>query len=208
MNDDLFGKKTRQKRARSGVLKCEIPTRTLPVLPWYKGGKKWLQEKRSPEFSLSPVWQAISGGVRLLGCRPGGKAHGYQAFIPWGRHPRHCPAARGGGPHGASHPGRRSYRTRFSPASPPLPQGSNRRAVVLRRKQENKVWMFYAICGQNGEILAAVWGKRTKKTLKALLEQLSGLEIDFYCTDLWRPFTKVFDAKQHLWGKAHTKCIE
>ena len=74
--------------------------------------------------------------------------------------------------------------------------------------KKNKVWMFYAICGQTGEILAAVWGKRTKKTLHKLIDALAGLEIDFYCTDLWRPFTKAFDAGQHLRGKAYTKRIE
>lgn len=71
-----------------------------------------------------------------------------------------------------------------------------------------KCWMFYAICAQSGEILAAVWGKRSRKTLKMLLEQLQDLEIDFYCTDLWRPFTKVFLPEKHLRGKVHTKKIE
>lgn len=74
--------------------------------------------------------------------------------------------------------------------------------------KNNKCWMFYAICAQSGEILGAAWGKRTRKTLKILLNQLQSLEIDFYCTDLWRPFTKVFAPEKHLRGKEYTKKIE
>ena len=75
-------------------------------------------------------------------------------------------------------------------------------------KKKNKVWLFYAICSKTGEILAAVWGKRTRKTLKALLEQLKTIEIGFYCTDCWVPFTKVFSVQEHLRGKQFTKRIE
>lgn len=74
--------------------------------------------------------------------------------------------------------------------------------------KQKKVWLLYAICKNSGEILAANWGKRDKKSIKALLKKLQGVEINFYCTDNWRAFTEVLPKEKHIIGKKYTKKIE
>ena len=74
--------------------------------------------------------------------------------------------------------------------------------------KQKKVWLLYAICKQSGEILAANWGKRDKKSIKALLKKLQGVEIDFYCTDYWKAFGQVLPKEKHIIGKKYTKKIE
>ena len=74
--------------------------------------------------------------------------------------------------------------------------------------KQKKVWLLYAICGQSGEILAANWGKRNKKSIKALLKKLQEREINFYCTDQWKAFAEVLPKEKHIIGKKYTKKIE
>ena len=74
--------------------------------------------------------------------------------------------------------------------------------------RQKKVWLLYAICKQSGEILAANWGKRNKKAIKALLKKLQEVEINFYCTDHWQGFAEVLPKEKHLIGKKYTKKIE
>ncbi len=74
--------------------------------------------------------------------------------------------------------------------------------------KQKKVWLLYAICKDSGEILAANWGKRDKKSIRALLKKLQGIEIGFYCTDHWQAFAEVLPKERHIIGKKHTKKIE
>lgn len=74
--------------------------------------------------------------------------------------------------------------------------------------KRKKVWLLYAICKQSGEILAASWGKRDKRNIKALLKKLQGLAINFYCTDHWQAFAQVLPKDKHIIGKKYTKKIE
>ena len=74
--------------------------------------------------------------------------------------------------------------------------------------KQKKVWLLYAICKQSGEILAANWGKRNKKSIKALLKKLQEREINFYCTDHWKAFAEVLPKEKHIIGKKYTKKIE
>ncbi|MEX8547387.1 MAG: IS1 family transposase [Mucilaginibacter sp.] len=74
--------------------------------------------------------------------------------------------------------------------------------------KQKKVWLLYAICEQSGEILAANWGKRSKKSVKALLKKLQEREINFYCTDHWKAFAQVLPKEKHIFGKKYTKKIE
>jgi len=74
--------------------------------------------------------------------------------------------------------------------------------------KQKKVWLLYAICKQSGEILAANWGKRNKKSIKALLKKLQEREINFYCTDQWKAFAEVLPKEKHIIGKKYTKKIE
>lgn len=74
--------------------------------------------------------------------------------------------------------------------------------------KQKKVWLLYAICKQSGEILAANWGKRNKKGIRALLKKLQGVEVNFYCTDHWQAFAEVLPKEKHIVGKKYTKKIE
>ena len=74
--------------------------------------------------------------------------------------------------------------------------------------KKKKVWLLYAICKNSGEILAANWGKRNKKSIKALLKKLREREINFYCTDNWKAFAEVLPKEKHIIGKKYTKKTE
>lgn len=70
--------------------------------------------------------------------------------------------------------------------------------------KQKKVWLLYPICKQSGEILAANWGKRNKKSIRALLEKLQGVEVNFYCTDHWQAFAEVLPKEKHIcWQEIH-----
>lgn len=74
--------------------------------------------------------------------------------------------------------------------------------------KQKKVWLLYAICKNSGEILAANWGKRNKKSIRALLKKLQGIAVNFYCTGQWKAFAKVLPKEKHIIGKKHKKKIE
>lgn len=74
--------------------------------------------------------------------------------------------------------------------------------------KQKKVWLLYAICKNSGEILAANWGKRNKKSIKALLKKLQDIAVNFYCTDNWKAFAEVLPKEKHITGKKYTKKIE
>ncbi len=76
------------------------------------------------------------------------------------------------------------------------------------KKKEGKYWLLYAYCPQTDEVLAYSCGSRSAKTVRELLRKLTNVEIDEYCTDHWKAFTKVLPSQKHTIGKAHTKNIE
>ena len=74
--------------------------------------------------------------------------------------------------------------------------------------KQKKVWLLYAICKNSREILAANWGKRNIRSIRALLKKLQGVEINFYCTGHWQAFAEVLPKEKHIVGKKYTKKIE
>ena len=75
-------------------------------------------------------------------------------------------------------------------------------------KKDKKVWILYAYCSENQEILAVTMGKRNKLRIRDLLNRLKGISIDFYATDGWKEFASLLPYFQHLVGKSFTKGIE
>ena len=73
-----------------------------------------------------------------------------------------------------------------------------------------KVWIFYVYAPETREILALTMGKRSARQVRNLLKQLRvlGVEIDFFCTDEFKGFKKVFLHHRHIIGKEFTKNIE
>jgi IS1 family transposase/transposase-like protein len=76
------------------------------------------------------------------------------------------------------------------------------------RRKKGKYWLFYAYSAEHDQIIAYTCGSRSAKTVRALMKKLQGVEIDEYCTDHWKSFTKVLPAEKHKTGKDFTKNIE
>jgi len=74
--------------------------------------------------------------------------------------------------------------------------------------KSKKVWIIYAYDVESKEILAMTAGKRSSKQVRDLMKRLVGIEVDFWCTDLWSSFSEVFPEDKHLRGKKFTKAIE
>ena len=74
--------------------------------------------------------------------------------------------------------------------------------------KKKKVWILYAYCADTKEILALIMGKRSKKTVKDLLNRMKNIQVNFWCTDNWKAFKEVFHSDYHLVGKKFTKAIE
>ena len=76
------------------------------------------------------------------------------------------------------------------------------------KRKKGKYWLMYAYCAETDQILAYSCGSRSAKTVQKLLKQLQGIEIEQFCTDHWKAFSKVLPFEKHLIGKAYTKNIE
>jgi len=76
------------------------------------------------------------------------------------------------------------------------------------RRKKGKYWLLYAYSPEADEILAYSCGGRSAKTVRQLLEKLEDVEIEEYCTDHWKAFSKVLPPEKHTTGKAFTKNIE
>ena len=74
----------------------------------------------------------------------------------------------------------------------------------------NKKWFIYAYHRDSGEIVAWVWGSRSRKTVRKLKKKLETLSItyDYIYSDDWNSFKKVFAQEKHIVGKANTVGIE
>ena len=75
-------------------------------------------------------------------------------------------------------------------------------------EKKHKKWVIYAYAPESNEILAFVIGGRDAKTTRKLYKQLRKIQIDWFCTDDWKSFKKVFPVELHLIGKAFTRHIE
>jgi IS1 family transposase len=73
-----------------------------------------------------------------------------------------------------------------------------------------KKWLIYAYDRDIGEIVAYVWGDRSKKTANRLRERLKelGVTYDRIATDDWESFVNTFKADSHDIGKRYTVGIE
>jgi len=79
---------------------------------------------------------------------------------------------------------------------------------VLWGTKVKKVWIIYAYDAESKEILAITAGKRSGKQVRDLMKRLGDIEVDFWCTDLWKSFSEVLPEDKHLKGKQFTKAIE
>ena len=76
------------------------------------------------------------------------------------------------------------------------------------QRKKGKLWLFYAYCPAEKQIIAFQWGNRSRKTAQKLYAQLDYLEIDRFCTDKWKSFRAVLPPDRHLVGKQYTTAIE
>ena len=79
-------------------------------------------------------------------------------------------------------------------------------SYVGSKKQQR--WLFYAYEPRSKRIIAHVLGPRTKATLRVLLDQLSGFNVSFFCTDGWEPYRDLLPKEKHIQGKRYTQNIE
>lgn len=73
--------------------------------------------------------------------------------------------------------------------------------------KKKKVCILYAYCAESKEILALTMGKRSKKTIKDLVNRMKNISVNFWSTDNWKAFKEVFHPDFHLVGKKFTKAI-
>ena len=76
------------------------------------------------------------------------------------------------------------------------------------KRKKGKYWLFYAYSAEHDQILAYACGSRNARTVQKLIKKLKDVEIDEYCTDHWKAFTKVLPEEKHKIGKDYTKNIE
>lgn len=78
------------------------------------------------------------------------------------------------------------------------------------QKKSNKIWLIYAYCRKNNEIIAYVWGKRDLATAKLLRNKIIqlGVTYDYISIDKWDSFLIAFEQDKKLIGKFHTLGIE
>lgn len=78
--------------------------------------------------------------------------------------------------------------------------------TYVGKKQQR--WLWRAIDRASKKICGWALVDRSTQTAQRLDAQLPHADHITYCTDVWHPYGKIFEAKQHLQGKAHTFTIE
>ncbi|MDC9623944.1 IS1 family transposase [Xenorhabdus sp. XENO-7] len=73
--------------------------------------------------------------------------------------------------------------------------------------KKNQRWLWYAWEPNQKQIIAHVFGDRSKKTLEKLLALLASFEIQYYCTDNYAVYD-CLPERTHLRGKKFTQRIE
>ena len=74
--------------------------------------------------------------------------------------------------------------------------------------KKNKLWIWKAYRRETGELIDWGCGARDKATLSKLLERLSSLDAELYCTDNWAPYSEVIDEEKLFQGKSQTFYLE
>ena len=78
---------------------------------------------------------------------------------------------------------------------------------VYRQKKAD-CWLWWAIDRATKRILGWTLGDRGTETAERLEAQLPHAPHLIFATDCWHPYAKIFCAKNHVQGKAHTFTIE
>lgn len=78
----------------------------------------------------------------------------------------------------------------------------------VRKRKEQKRWVWYAYAPQERKILAFHIGKRNTGACKALVKKLKELPIRRFFTDDYKAYAKVIPPDKHTTGKQHTTHIE
>lgn len=76
------------------------------------------------------------------------------------------------------------------------------------KRKAGKRWVWYAICGRTGKILAFHIGKRNDASCQKLMRKLAHLQIDCFCTDAWKSYQNHIPPDKHYIGKDATWKIE
>ncbi|WP_354007591.1 IS1 family transposase [Endozoicomonas lisbonensis] len=74
--------------------------------------------------------------------------------------------------------------------------------------KKNQRWLFYAWEPRYQRVIAHVFGRRTKKTLKKLIKLVKPYKFKFYCTDDWKPYGSELPEDSHVISKKLTQSIE
>ena len=80
--------------------------------------------------------------------------------------------------------------------------------MELRRFKKHPIWLWWAIERRTHQIVGFALGCRGTQTAKVLQPQLPTDSHIEYCTDQYKSYRAIIDAKQHTIGKAHTHHIE
>lgn len=93
---------------------------------------------------------------------------------------------------------------RLAERAAPMAQGRRYERLELDElwsyvgSKKHKRWFLYAYCPESRELVAMVCGSRSAATVRKLYRKLGGLEVDWFCTDRWKPFAKVLPYDKHL----------
>ncbi len=77
--------------------------------------------------------------------------------------------------------------------------------IGSKKKQR---WLFYAWEPRFKRVIAHVFGRRTRKTLKALLKLRKPYKFSYISTDDWKPYRGLLTAEEHVVSKKLTQRIE
>jgi insertion element IS1 protein InsB len=102
----------------------------------------------------------------------------------------------------------------FKPLAEPVASGRYKQVQIdemwtfVKHRKKGKRWLWYVFDPETGQILAFHIGKRNDASCKKLMQKISHLEIDEYCTDDWGAYKKNIPSEKHVISKAKTTHIE
>ena len=74
--------------------------------------------------------------------------------------------------------------------------------------KKNKLWIWKAYRRETGELIDWECGARDKETLSGLMNQLSGWDVELFCTDNWAVCPEVIEEDKLLQTKSQTFYLE
>lgn len=80
--------------------------------------------------------------------------------------------------------------------------------MALRKKKDNKLWIWKAYDSNRGKLLDWECGDRDNATLEKLLKRLEKFDVVFYFTDGYEPYRSLLPKKKLFQGKDGTHAIE